>query len=235
MGNRYRDYPQTDIVPIPYLTATARRDLLERRGYARTIAEVDVTLDIFHQDPTQLIVELVSPQGTTVRLHDRSAGSGHGIETRFDRDTLPDGPGSMADFVGQSMQGTWTLRVQDVDGSGVTTDGYIRPRTLHFTVEGAFDCTPQPCAQPTPTAAPDLRLTRAGSSPPFDLALSWSAVAGAGYHVLQSVDPTFRSVVELIGTTTTETTFTAQDGAATTPALTFYQVRAVNSCHQEGP
>ena len=234
MGNRYRDYPQSDVVPIPYLTAAPVETFWNVTETAN-VADVDVTLDVFHQDPTQLVVELVSPQGTTVRLHDRSAGSGHGIETRFDRDTQPDGPGTMADFVGQPMQGVWTLRVQDLDGSGATTDGYIRPRTLHFTVEGAFDCTPQSCAQPTPTAAPDLRLARAGGAPPDDLVLSWSAVAGAGYHVLQSVDPTFRSAVELVGTTTTETTFTLQDGAGTTPALTSYQVRAVNSCHQEGP
>lgn len=234
MGNRLIEYPVSGIVPIPSLTSVPVETYWSVPE-TRTIAEVDVTLDIFHQDPTQIVVDLVSPQGTTVRLHDRSAGSGHGIETRFDRDTPPDGPGTMDDFAGESMQGTWTLRVQDLDGSGVTTDGYIRPRTLHFTIEGAFDCTPQPCAEPAPAAAPDLRVTLAGSGSPLDLAFSWSAVAGAGYHLLQSTDPTFGSAIELLGTTTTETSLTLQDGAATTPALTFFQVRAVNVCHQEGP
>ncbi|MCU0231480.1 MAG: proprotein convertase P-domain-containing protein, partial [Acidobacteria bacterium] len=234
MGNRYLDYPQSDIVPIPYVTA-APVEVFWNVAENKTIAELDATLDIFHQDPTQLVVELVSPQGTTVRLHDRTAGNGHGIETRFDRDRLPDGPGAMTDFVGESMQGVWTLRVQDLDGSGVATDGYIRPRTLHFTIEGAFDCTPQACAQPTPTGAPNLLLARAAGAPPSDLVLSWSAVDGAGYHVLQSTDPAFRNAVELVGTTTTQTTFTLPDGAGTAPRLVYYQVRAVNSCHQEGP
>ncbi len=234
MGNRLRDYPETGIVPIPYLT-TVPVEAYWNVAEGKTIAELDVTLDIFHQDPTQIVVDLVSPQGTTVRLHDRSAGSGHGIETRYDRDTPPDGPGSMADFIGESMQGTWTLRVQDLDGSGVTTDGYIRPRTLHFTVDGAFDCEPQTCPEPTPTAAPDLRVDLAEVGSRLDLVLTWSAVEGAGYHVLQSTDPSFGSAIELIGTTTTETAFTLEDGARTTPALTFFQVRAVNSCHQEGP
>lgn len=69
----------------------------------------------------------------------------------------------------------------------------------------------------------------------LDLVFDWSAVAGAGYHVLQSVDPGFGSAVDLVGTTTTETSFTLEDGAHATPALTFFQVRAVNACHQEGP
>jgi len=200
-----------------------------------TIADLDVTLDIIHQDPTQIIVELTSPQGTTVRLHDRSAGSGHGIVTRFDRDTAPDGPGSMADFVGESTMGTWTLSVEDVDSTGATTDGYIFPRTLHVTSEGGFGCEPQDCADPTPTSAPDLQVGRVDNGPTIDLVLSWSPVAAAGYHVLQSEDPEFRSGVELIANPATETTLTLEDGAATTPALTLFQVRAVNSCHHEGP
>jgi hypothetical protein len=39
----------------------------------------------------------------------------------------------------------------------------------------------------------------------------------------------------LLANPTTATTFTLPDGARTTPALTFFQVRAVNSCHHEGP
>jgi hypothetical protein len=234
MGNRFVDFPQADVVPIPALTA-APVETYWNVTETGTVAELDLTLDIFHQDPTQITVDLVSPQGTTVRLHDRTAGNGHGIETRFDRDRQPDGPGAMADFAGEPIQGTWTLRVQDLDGSGVATDGYIRPRTLHFTVEGAFGCTPQACAQPTPTGAPVLALTRAAGAPPSDLVLNWSAVAGAGYHVLQSTDAAFRSAVELVGTTTTQTTFTLPDGAGTSPPLVYFQVRAVNVCHQEGP
>jgi hypothetical protein len=234
MGSRQKDFQETSIVVIPYLTTSPATATWGVAG-DQTIADLDITLDIFHQDPTQIIVELTSPQGTTVRLHDRGVGSGHGIETRFDRDTAPSGPGSMADFVGESTMGTWTLSVQDVDGSGVTTDGYIRPRTLHFTVSGGFDCTPHFCAEPTPSTAPDLRMNRVDDGAQLDLVLSWNAVAGAGYHVLQSVDPMFGSGVELIGNPTTETTLTLQDGARTTPALTFFQVRAVNSCHYEGP
>jgi subtilisin-like proprotein convertase family protein len=234
MGNRHRDYTETSIVPIPSLT-TAPVEAYFNVTDNRTIADLDLSLDIFHQDPTQIIVSLRSPQGTTVRLHDRSAGSGAGIVTRFDRDTAPDGPGTMADFVGESTIGTWTLSVEDVDPSGVTTDGYIRSRTLHATIQGAFDCVPQGCVDPIPVVAPELQVERVDDGTQLDLVLSWTPVAATGYHVLQSADPKFHGGVELIGNPTTATTLTLQDGARTTPALTFFHVRAVNSCHHEGP
>jgi len=234
MGSPQRDFFETSIVPIPYFTSAPVHAYFNVPD-DKTIVDLDVTLDIFHQDPTQIVVSLTSPQGTTVRLHDRSAGSGHGIETRFDRDTAPSGPGSMVDFVGESTLGTWTISVEDLDATGVTTDGYIRARTLHATVAGAFGCDPQGCPDPVPALGPELRMNVVDVGAQLDLALSWGAVAGAGYHVLQSVDPTFRSGVDLLGNPTTQTTFTLEDGARTTPALTFFQVRAVNSCHHEGP
>lgn len=43
------------------------------------------------------------------------------------------------------------------------------------------------------------------------------------------------AVSNLIGNPTVQTTLTLADGVRTTPALTYFQVRGVNSCHQEGP
>jgi hypothetical protein len=234
MGNPRRDYTETSIVIVPSLTTTpAQAQFVVTDD--REIADLDLTIDIFHQQPNQIVVELTSPQGTTVRLHDRGPGSGHGIETRFDRDTAPSGPGTMADFIGESTLGTWTLSVQDLDPSGITTDGYIRTRTLNTTIVGAYGCDPKTCPDPTPAAAPDLRVASVDDGAQLDLALSWSPVGGAGYHVLQSVDPRFGEGVALIGNPVAATSLTLQDGAHTTPTLTFFQVRAVNSCHFEGP
>ena len=234
MGNPQRDYTETSIVIVPSLTTTPVQATFVVTD-DRPLADLDLTIDIFHQDPTQIIVELTSPHGTTVRLHDRGPGSGHGIETRFDRDTAPSGPGTMADFIGESTLGTWTISMQDVDPTGVTTDGYIRTRTLNATIAGGYGCEPKSCADPTPVAAPNLQVAMVDDGTQLDLVLSWSAVAGAGYHVLQSTDPRFVNGVEFLGNPVSATTLTLQDGARTTPALTFFQVRAVNSCHFEGP
>ncbi len=234
MGNPYIDYTETFREPIPYETPTPV-EVFWTSGDDDTVAELDVSVDITHQDPTQLVVELISPRGTRVRLHDRGpVPGGRNIQTRYDRDTVPSGPGSMTDFVGEPLAGVWTLSVQDVDPSGSIVSGSINARTLHATIAGGLGCTPQACAEPAPTAAPNLSVTVVPAGPDLDLVLSWTPVAGAGYHVLQSVDKTFRAV-DLIGTTTTATTFSIENGAHTTPAVTFFEVRAINSCHQEGP
>jgi hypothetical protein len=142
----------------------------------------------------------------------------------------------MQDFAGESTQGTWTLSIQDVDPTGPTSNGTLYQWTLHTTAVGGFDCVPAICPEPTPTEAPDLRVDKSANEDLTDLVLSWDPVATAvGYHVLQSTVAPFDSAVELIGRTTTETTLTVTDGVNTTPALTFFQVRGVNSCNQEGP
>ena len=78
-----------------------------------TIAEADMTVNISHPYIGDLIVELISPANTTVRLHNRTGGPADNIVTTFDDLRPPDGPGSMADFVGQNASGLWRLKVAD--------------------------------------------------------------------------------------------------------------------------
>jgi subtilisin-like proprotein convertase family protein len=200
-----------------------------------TISEVDVSISITHDLATELIVELTSPGGTTVRLHDRSTStSSVSLTVRYDLESDPDGPGTMQDFAGESTQGAWTLSVEDVDALS-TGDGTLNDWTLHFTAEGAFDCEEATCSVPVPDEAPEgLLVETAGNG--ADLLFSWNPVAGAaGYHLLQSTDRSFAGEVELAGSTSGDTDFTLADGIGGTPDMTFFQVRAVNSCGQEGP
>jgi subtilisin-like proprotein convertase family protein len=235
MGDRDRDFLEDQHVTIPPETTSPKTSSIVVDD-DEVITDLDVTVDIFHAQADQLIVELSSPLGTTVRLHDRSAGSGHGIETRYDLETTPDGPGTMDDFVGESTQGTWTLSIQDVDATGPTDNGSLYAWTLHTSVVGGYDCEPAICPEPTPTEAPDLSVDTSVNGDQTDLVLSWDPVVDAvGYHVLQSAFAPFDTAVELIGRTTTETTLTVTDGVNTTPPLTFFQVRGVNACNQEGP
>ena len=81
----------------------------------------------------------------------------------------------------------------------------------------------------------DAHVDLSANGPQLDLLFAWDPVASAaGYHVLQSSSPSF-GTSEVIGATAGSTTLTMEDGANTTPSLTFFQVRAVNSCDQEGP
>ncbi|MCH2142100.1 MAG: proprotein convertase P-domain-containing protein [Phycisphaerales bacterium] len=104
--------------PLPIQDNTEFTSLIEI-GDTYCVGDVDVELDISHTYIGDLIVDLESPTGVVVRLHDRSGGSEDDIATTYDDDggTLPDGPGEMSDFVGEVVTGTWTLRVSDNAGA----------------------------------------------------------------------------------------------------------------------
>jgi subtilisin-like proprotein convertase family protein len=236
LGDRNRDLVKTDSIPIQRQTptpVTTTLNVIEDR----TIAELDVTVNISHPNVAELIVELTSPQNTTVRLHDNS-GSGPGLTTRYDLEADPDGPGTMADFEGESILGNWTLSVRDTVW-GAAGAAYLNGFTLHVTADGAFDCDVLTCPEPVPGEAPDgffIKRVVDGGDGSIDLVFSWNGVAGAaGYHVLHSTVATYDSLVDVTGRTTGETTLTMENGAAITPDLTFFQVRAVNGCNEESP
>ncbi|MBL8764791.1 MAG: proprotein convertase P-domain-containing protein [Phycisphaerae bacterium] len=78
------------------------------------IADVNVGLNITHTYIGDLEVDLTSPQGTTVRLHNHTGGSSDNIVKTYDQGVAdPDGPGSLNNFNGENAQGVWTLRVAD--------------------------------------------------------------------------------------------------------------------------
>ncbi|MCA9253002.1 MAG: proprotein convertase P-domain-containing protein [Phycisphaerales bacterium] len=87
------------------------------------IGDVNVDLDITHTYIGDLIVQLASPSGTIVRLHNRSGSGDDDIVTTYDEQggTNPDGPGSLGDFNLTNGQGDWTLTVTDDAGGDVGT------------------------------------------------------------------------------------------------------------------
>tara|TARA_B100001121_G_scaffold250300_1_gene226219 strand:- start:3595 stop:6864 length:3270 start_codon:yes stop_codon:yes gene_type:complete len=98
--------------------STLTSDIVVNDGYC--MGDVDVVMDISHTYIGDLIVDLTSPEGTTVRLHDRTGGSSSDIVTTYDDDgdgTNPDGPGTLADFDGELVSGTWTLTISDNAGA----------------------------------------------------------------------------------------------------------------------
>ena len=96
----------TDVMTFP--------DQLEIRG-------VQVYVDITHTWIGDLIVEVTSPGGTTVRLHNRSGVSADNIIGTYGLDLTVDGPGSLDDFIGELSLGDWTLFVSDNMGLDVGT------------------------------------------------------------------------------------------------------------------
>jgi len=86
------------------------------------IADVDVQVNISHTYIGDLIVELIGPTGTTVRLHNRTGSSADDIVRTYDQGVVnPDGPGSLNDFNNKYAPGTWTLRISDNASSDTGT------------------------------------------------------------------------------------------------------------------
>lgn len=79
------------------------------------IKEIIIGMDITHTYIADLIVNLVSPEGSVVSLHSRTGGSADKIIKEYDFTNLPD----LRNLQGQSAQGIWKLRVSDVAGQDV--------------------------------------------------------------------------------------------------------------------
>ncbi len=82
---------------------------ISQEGTARRIR---VGVDIAHTYIGDLVVELTNPRGTTVVLHNRAGGAKHDLTTTFDSNVLA----ALGPMVGQSVEGTWKLRVADREG-----------------------------------------------------------------------------------------------------------------------
>ncbi len=118
------------------------------------INDLDVNIDIDHPATADLIVTLDSPSGTSVRLHDQSAGvnvngryddSGAGFNDGFGS-LVPSGPGTLSDFDNEIVTGDWTLNVADsLPGSTGTLNTWellVCPAscTPMTSLAGSFDC-----------------------------------------------------------------------------------------------
>ncbi|HLD06296.1 MAG TPA: proprotein convertase P-domain-containing protein [Candidatus Nanoarchaeia archaeon] len=72
-------------------------------GHSWIIENLKIEVDIQHTNIGDLVIDLVSPQGTTYRVWDRAGGSKDNIHQRFD--------GKI--FTGEQIQGEWILYIRD--------------------------------------------------------------------------------------------------------------------------
>ncbi len=107
-------YNSTDILPIviPDNEPTGITSTIDM-GEHIAIQDLNCFIDISHPYKGDLTVELLSPLGTKVRLHDETGASANDIYTIYDSTTVPDGPGVMDDFNDLDAYGTWTLSISD--------------------------------------------------------------------------------------------------------------------------
>jgi subtilisin-like proprotein convertase family protein len=96
-------------------------------------AGINVDVNITHDYIGDLIVRLISPAGTSIFLHAFSGGSANNIIGNFPNTLTP--PQSLNAFIGQPLDGDWTLSVRD-GGNGGT--GSLNTWAL-YDITG-FDC-----------------------------------------------------------------------------------------------
>lgn len=87
------------------VTCTLANTLNERA------TRVEVFLDITHPYLADLVIDLVGPSGTTVRLHQNNGGDGDDIHAWYPTE-LPS-YGVLDNFIGESIYGAWSLHVVD--------------------------------------------------------------------------------------------------------------------------
>ncbi|MDO9222551.1 MAG: proprotein convertase P-domain-containing protein, partial [Caulobacter sp.] len=100
-----------------YATVTSVMPL--SMGAGVTVTSVEVFVDITHTYQGDLTVDLLSPAGTTVRLHNKTGSGTDNIYGWYPDSLTP--AGDLGLFAGQVLDGNWTLTVADVAGGDTGT------------------------------------------------------------------------------------------------------------------
>ena len=177
-------YTATD-TPLPINDNSTTTSYIEVTD-AYCVGDVDLELDITHTYIGDLIVEVTSPEGTVVRLHDRSGGSNDDIHMYYDEEggDLPDGPGTLSDWEGEIVTGTWIMDVSDNAGAD---QGSLDHWKLKIASSGE-ECPPvaQDVEVSTDENTPiDITLVGASSNGGV---LEYIITSNAGNGVLENLD-----------------------------------------------
>ena len=100
---------------------------------AGIITEVSVYLNLTHTYQGDLIVNLTSPEGTTVALHNRSGGSNDNILGWYPSELTP--AEDLGAFIGEDMAGDWTMFVSDNAGADI---GTLNEWCVHVVYDGGI-------------------------------------------------------------------------------------------------
>ncbi len=188
-------YPITELnltaapeLPIPDYNPAGVTSVItvEADGLANSI---NIDIDIEHASVGHLEVTLTSPAGTSVTLHDNTGATSDDIIGNWPATLLVDGPGALEDFLGEPVQGDWTLFVAD---TGFGAIGTFHSWGLNLLVA-------QDVISPAPDQAP--RVTRLlGNVPnPFNpQTVVVFELAAAGPAVLEVYDIRGHRVRELV-------------------------------------
>lgn len=166
---------------------------------AYTAFGTEVSVDISHTWIGDLIVELTSPSGTTVNLHNRSGGSDDNIVETY----------SVESFNGEMMTGDWVLFVSDNAGQDL---GTINSWSLDFRALGEVTNAPPVAGFEVSTDGLTASFTDTSTDADDDI-VSWDWSFGDG-ATSTSMSPVYTYAAE--GTYSVSLTVTDAEGQADT-------------------
>ena len=114
--------------PNEVFTKNADKEILNSEQFCKydgTVGAMKVMVDIDHPNQKNLTVQLLSPTGKTVTLHDKAGNGQFGQNTYESNATKA--------LVGQPAHGTWKLSVNDAEGNSRV--GKLRKWKLYMSIK----------------------------------------------------------------------------------------------------
>jgi len=177
-----------------------------------TAAEIDelrVAVDVSHTFIGDLTLELTSPQGTAVLLHDRTGSGTDDIVGTYGVDLSP--AESLTAFQDEPDAGSWTLRVSDLAGGDT---GTLNGWSLEI------------CGRPIEATPPRMRFRELTRTPGGALLRWWPYPGLTSYKIYRSTDASSAAAfVDVTAEDPDETDTLFQDSSAA--PLTFYLATGV--------
>jgi len=113
------DFCESPNLSIPDSNPVGVRDTIHVVSKTATVSDIEVFVDILHTYIGDLIVNLTSPGGTNVVLHNRTGGSADNIYGWYPTQLTP--AGNLDDFIGDPMSERWIIHVSDNAGADLGT------------------------------------------------------------------------------------------------------------------
>ena len=157
-----------------------------------TATSVTVAVDITHTYIGDLKIDLVAPDGTTKMLHNRSGGGTDDIDQTY-----------TPDFEGESIAGTWTLRIRD---NANLDSGTLNSWTL--TINHGSTTTASPVTSISGSGSVYYAEVSASTDGTYnlDLVSSGHGIADTASNQLTNTAPTGADETYTVSTTITDTT-----------------------------
>ena len=191
-GTGTEQFTQTRSPALAITQANTISDTITVPG-SGTATSVSVAVNVTHTYIGDLKIDLIAPDGTTKTVHNRSGGSNDDIDQTY-----------APDFGGESIAGTWTLRINDNYASA--DDGTLNSWTL--TINHGSSTTASPVTSISGSGDTYYATVSATTDGTYNLDLisSGHGIADESSNPLTSTTPTGSDETYTVSTITTDTT-----------------------------